>query len=151
MFVGIEMTPILRKSKEAGKHVVKSSRYHDKRPIGSSRFLRRGGRGRKLFLTSRSRLASLARGSQDIAGNHRSSRDHSYRYTPWFSRGDSPYTKYDYSIINYWWHLKLYNEQVIFKKFFNIIMLQFNVNNLKLIILHIRKLKLVSYKGKYKS
>lgn len=90
---GIEMTPILRKSKEAGKHVVKSSRYRDKRPIGSSRFLRRGGRGRKLFLTSRSRLASLARGSQDITGNHRSSRDHSYRYTPWFNRGDSPYTK----------------------------------------------------------
>lgn len=86
---GIEMTPILRKSKEAGKHVVKSSRYRDKRPISSSRFLRRG-RGRRLFLTSRSRLASLARGS---AGDHRGSRDHSYRYTPWFNRGDSPYTK----------------------------------------------------------
>jgi len=97
VFTGIEMTPILRKSKEAGKHVVKSSRYRDKRPIGSFRFLRRGGRGRKLFLTSRSRLASLAR-SQDVTGNHRSSRDHSYRYTPWFNRGDSPYTKYDYLI-----------------------------------------------------
>jgi len=107
------MTPILRKSKEAGKHVVKSSRYRDKRPIGSSRFLRRGGRGRKLFLTSRSRLASLARGSQDITGNHRSSRDHSYRYTPWFNRGDSPYTKYLISII----HLKLYNIHLIVLKF----------------------------------
>ncbi|XP_050461619.1 YTH domain-containing protein 1 [Cataglyphis hispanica] len=90
---GIEMTPILRKSKEAGKHVVKSSRYRDKRPISSSRFLRRGGRGRRLFLTSRSRLASLARGSHGVAGDHRGSRDHSYRYTPWFNRGDSPYTK----------------------------------------------------------
>jgi len=89
------MTPILRKSKEAGKHVVKSSRYRDKRPISSSRFLRRGGRGRRLFLTSRSRLASLARGSHGVAGDHRGSRDHSYRYTPWFNRGDSPYTKYD--------------------------------------------------------
>ncbi|XP_072763060.1 YTH domain-containing protein 1 isoform X2 [Anoplolepis gracilipes] len=89
---GIEMTPILRKSKEAGKHVVKSSRYRDKRPINNSRFLRRGGRGRRLFLTSRSRLASLARGSHGVGGDHRGSRD-SYRYTPWFNRGDSPYTK----------------------------------------------------------
>lgn len=97
-FTGIELTPILRKSKEAGKHVTKSSRYRDNKPINNSRFLRRGGRGRRLFLTSRSRLASLARSSHGIAGDHRSSRDHP-RYTPWFSRGDSPYTKYDFNLI----------------------------------------------------
>ncbi|XP_014474127.1 PREDICTED: YTH domain-containing protein 1 isoform X1 [Dinoponera quadriceps] len=89
---GIEMTPILRKSKEAGKNVTKSSRHRDNKPINNSRFSRRSGRGRRLFLTSRSRLASLARSSHGMA-DHRSSRDHSHRYTPWFNRGDSPYTK----------------------------------------------------------
>lgn len=94
------MTPILRKSKEASKHVTKSSRtYRDNRPINSSRFLRRGGRGRRLFLTSRSRLASLARGSHGLGGDHRGSRDHPHRYTPWFNRGDSPYSKYDHILI----------------------------------------------------
>ena len=84
------MTPILRKSKEAAKHVVKptgGSRSHRSRTvISSSRFIRTRGRGRKLFLTSRSRLASLAR-SGHLPSNHRSShRDH-HRY-PWFNRGD---------------------------------------------------------------
>ncbi|XP_015171044.1 PREDICTED: YTH domain-containing protein 1 [Polistes dominula] len=93
---GIEMTPILRKSKEAAKHIIKSTRsYRDTRPINNnnSRFLRSRGRGRRLFLTSRSRLASLARGSHLSSGEHRGSRDHHHRYTSWFNRGDSPYTK----------------------------------------------------------
>lgn len=94
MCVGIEMTPILRKSKEAGKNKTKFSRYRAKKPISSSRFLRRSGRGRRLFLTSRSRLASLARSSHGT-GDHRSSRDNSHRYAPWIIRGSSPYTKYD--------------------------------------------------------
>lgn len=91
------MTPILRKSKEAAKHVTKSSRsYRDNRAVNnSSRFLRsRGGRGRRLFLTSRSRLASLARGSYLAGNDHRGSRDHHHRYATWFNRGDSPYSKY---------------------------------------------------------
>lgn len=94
------MTPILRKSKEAAKHIAKSSRtYRDNRPVNSSsRFLRtRGGRGRRLFLTSRSRLASLARGNHLGSSDHRSLRDHHHhhhhRYSSWFSRGDSPYSK----------------------------------------------------------
>ncbi|XP_035718955.1 YTH domain-containing protein 1-like [Vespa mandarinia] len=96
---GIEMTPILRKSKEAAKHIIKSTRsYRDSRPISNnSRFLRTRGRGRRLFLTSRSRLASLARGSHLSSGEHRGSRDHHHhhhhRYTNWFNRGDSPYSK----------------------------------------------------------
>lgn len=91
------MTPILRKSKEAAKHIIKSTRsYRDSRPISNnSRFLRTRGRGRRLFLTSRSRLASLARGSHLSSGEHRGSRDHHHRYTSWFNRGDSPYSKYD--------------------------------------------------------
>ncbi|KAI4487068.1 hypothetical protein M0802_012057 [Mischocyttarus mexicanus] len=92
---GIEMTPILRKSKEAAKNIIKSTRsYRDTRPINNnnSRCLRRG-RGRRLFLTSRSRLASLARGSHLSSGEHRGSRDHHHRYTNWFNRGDSPYTR----------------------------------------------------------
>ncbi|XP_012274241.1 YTH domain-containing protein 1 isoform X2 [Orussus abietinus] len=92
---GIEMTPILRKSKDAAKYVTRSSRSHrDSRQLTSnSRILRiRGGRrGRKLFLTSRSRLASLAR-SGLAHGDHRSSRDR--RYSAWFGRGDSPYSNY---------------------------------------------------------
>lgn len=93
---GIEMTPILRKSKEAGKHVSKSSRsYRDRIGNGGgggggSRFLRSRGRGRRLFLTSRSRLASLARAGH--LPDHRSSRDH-HRYQSWFGRSDSPYSK----------------------------------------------------------
>ncbi|XP_046753657.1 YTH domain-containing protein 1 [Diprion similis] len=94
---GIEMTPILRKSKEASKNVVRTSRsYRDNsRVVNNSRFLRsRGsGRGRRLFLTSRSRLASLARGHIHPSGDHRGSRDHHQRYPSWFSRGDSPYSK----------------------------------------------------------
>lgn len=97
---GIEMTPILRKSKEAIKHIAKSSRtYRDNRPVNSSsRFLRsRGGRGRRLFLTSRSRLASLVRGNQLGGNEHRGLRDHHHhyhhRYPSWFTRGDSPYSK----------------------------------------------------------
>ncbi|XP_066586290.1 YTH domain-containing protein 1 [Prorops nasuta] len=86
---GIEMTPILRKSKEAAKYVIKPSRAHRERP-NHLRFLRTRGRGRRLFLTSRSRLASLARGSH--LSDHRGSRDH-HRYSSWFSRGDSPYSK----------------------------------------------------------
>ena len=95
---GIEMTPILRKSKEAAKHIMKSSRsIRDNRPVNSgSRFLRsRGGRGRRLFLTSRSRLASRARGSHLAGNEHRGSRDHHHhhRYASWFNRSDSPYSK----------------------------------------------------------
>lgn len=93
------MTPILRKSKEAAKHIMKSSRsFRDNRPVNSgSRFLRsRGGRGRRLFLTSRSRLASRARGSHLAGNEHRGSRDHHHhhRYASWFNRSDSPYSKY---------------------------------------------------------
>lgn len=92
------MTPILRKSKEAGKTKTRTHRdsSRDVRPIGNNttRFLRiRGGRGgRRLFLTSRSRLASLARNNMlnDARG---SSRDHHHRYSNWFGRGDSPYSK----------------------------------------------------------
>lgn len=86
------MTPILRKSKEAGKHVSKSSRsYRDRIGNGGgSRFLRSRGRGRRLFLTSRSRLASLARAGH--LPDHRNSRDH-HRYQSWFGRSDSPYSK----------------------------------------------------------
>ncbi|XP_015587583.1 YTH domain-containing protein 1 [Cephus cinctus] len=97
---GIEMTPILRKSKEAAKNVTKSSRnYRENRPTTNSRFLRSrgGGRGRRLFLTSRSRLASLARGGHLPSGDHRGSRDHHHhhhhRYPSWFNRADSPYSK----------------------------------------------------------
>nr|XP_003708670.2 PREDICTED: YTH domain-containing protein 1-like [Megachile rotundata]XP_012153579.1 PREDICTED: YTH domain-containing protein 1-like [Megachile rotundata]XP_012153580.1 PREDICTED: YTH domain-containing protein 1-like [Megachile rotundata] len=100
---GIEMTPILRKSKEAAKHIIKSRSYRDNRPVNTgSRFLRsRGARGRRLFLTSRSRLASLARGSYLPANEHRGSRDHHHhhhhhRYATWFNRSDSPYSKYVY-------------------------------------------------------
>lgn len=91
------MTPILRKSKEAAKHIMKSRSYRDNRPVNNShRFLRsRGGRGRRLFLTSRSRLASLARGSHLGSNEHRGSRDHHHhRYATWFNRSDSPYSKY---------------------------------------------------------
>ncbi|XP_058792442.1 YTH domain-containing protein 1 [Phymastichus coffea] len=85
---GIEMTPILRKSKEASKNVVKSiNRNHrDTRSVITSRFIRTRGRGRRLFLTSRSRLASLARGGH-LPNDRRNSRDH-HRYTGWFNRGD---------------------------------------------------------------
>lgn len=96
------MTPILRKSKEAAKHITKSRSYRDNRPVNSSpRFLRsRGGRGRRLFLTSRSRLASLARGSHLAGNEHRGSRDHHHhRYATWFNRSDSPYSKYVYVLI----------------------------------------------------
>lgn len=94
--LGIEMTPILRKSKEAAKHIMKSRSHRDNRPVNSSpRFLRsRGGRGRRLFLTSRSRLASLARGNHLGGNDHRGSRDHHHhRYPAWFNRSDSPYSK----------------------------------------------------------
>ncbi|XP_043284069.1 YTH domain-containing protein 1 isoform X2 [Venturia canescens] len=98
---GIEMTPILRKSKEAAKHVVKGSRRSrsNRPPVSGSRFLRTrgGGRGgRRLFLTSRSRLASLARGGHLSSMDPRGTRDHHHhhhRYQNWFSRGDSPYSK----------------------------------------------------------
>lgn len=85
------MTPILRKSKEAAKNVVKSSsRNHRDRTVITSRFIRTRGRGRRLFLTSRSRLASLARGGH-LSSDHRNSRDQ-HRYSSWFNRGD--YSKY---------------------------------------------------------
>ncbi|XP_034946843.1 YTH domain-containing protein 1 [Chelonus insularis] len=88
---GIEMTPILRKSKEAAKNVVKvSRRVRNGRPVGISRFLRTRGSGRggrRLFLTSRSRLASLARSG--YASDQRPG-DYNHRY--WFSR-DSSYAK----------------------------------------------------------
>ncbi|XP_011299102.1 YTH domain-containing protein 1 [Fopius arisanus] len=93
---GIEMTPILRKSKEAAKNVVKTSRRtRITRPVGiSSRFLRtRGGArgGRRLFLTSRSRLASLARSGH--LPDQRGPGDYNHRYSSWFNRGDSSYSK----------------------------------------------------------
>ena len=85
------MTPILRKSKEAGKNITKSSRnFRDRSGNVSSRFIRSRGRGRRLFLTSRSRLASLARAGH--LPDHRGSRDH-HRYPSWFGRGDSSYSK----------------------------------------------------------
>ena len=82
------MTPILRKSKEAAKSVVKSakSNHRDARSMITSRFLRSRGRGRKLFLTSRSRLASLARGGH-LHSERRGIRDH-HRYHNWFGRGE---------------------------------------------------------------
>ncbi|KAK0088187.1 hypothetical protein PV325_012854 [Microctonus aethiopoides] len=93
---GIEMTPILRKSKEAAKHVTKTRRTRVTRPVGASRFLRTrgsGGRGgRRLFLTSRSRLASLARNGH-LPPDQRGSSDYNHRYSNWFSRGDSSYSK----------------------------------------------------------
>lgn len=116
------MTPILRKSKEAAKHIMKSSRsYRDNRPINSgSRFLRsRGGRGRRLFLTSRSRLASLARGSHLAGNDHRGSRDHhtlvSVRYASWFNRSDSPYSKYS---VQYKMYHDLLSSSVLIIMFF---------------------------------
>ncbi|XP_014215728.1 YTH domain-containing protein 1 [Copidosoma floridanum] len=93
---GIEMTPILRKSKESAKRVVKPTirNHHENRTVITPRFIRTRGRGRRLFLTSRSRLASLARGSR-LSSGHRSSRDHHqqphhhhHRYTNWFERGE---------------------------------------------------------------
>uniref|UniRef100_A0ABD2XK69 YTH domain-containing protein n=2 Tax=Trichogramma kaykai TaxID=54128 RepID=A0ABD2XK69_9HYME len=82
---GIEMTPILRKSKEAAKHVVKStSNRHRDRTVITPRFIRTRGRGRRLFLTSRSRLASLARGDH-LGNDHRNHRD-AHRYPGWFNR-----------------------------------------------------------------
>lgn len=98
------MTPILRKSKDASKNITKDRTVRRSRsirpPIGASRFLRTrgGGRGgRRLFLTSRSRLASLARGGHLPVGDHRGPRDlhHHHRYPTWFNRADSPYSKYD--------------------------------------------------------
>lgn len=95
------MTPILRKSKEAAKHVIKpAGKTRNNRPVGSisqSRFLRtRGGgvrgNGRRLFLTSRSRLASLARSGH--LNDHRGhTGDYNHRYGNWFNRGDSMYSK----------------------------------------------------------
>lgn len=102
----IEMTPILRKSKEAAKNVIKpiGNKTRNHRPVGSiggPRFLRsrggvRGGGvggngGRRLFLTSRSRLASLARGGH--LGDHRGHNDYNPRYGNWYNRGDSSYSK----------------------------------------------------------
>ncbi|KAJ8688254.1 hypothetical protein QAD02_024049 [Eretmocerus hayati] len=81
---GIDMTPILRKSKEAAKHVVKSTNRNHHRTVITPRFIRTRGRGRKLFLTSRSRLASLARAGQ--FPDYRNQRD--YRGSTWFHRGD---------------------------------------------------------------
>ncbi|XP_001604858.2 YTH domain-containing protein 1 [Nasonia vitripennis] len=87
---GIEMTPILRKSKEAAKYVVKpvTRNHRENRTVITSRFIRTRGRGRRLFLTSRSRLASLARGGH-LADHHRNARDH-HRYSSWFNRGEYP-------------------------------------------------------------
>ncbi|KAH0533748.1 YTH domain-containing protein 1 [Cotesia glomerata] len=88
---GIEMTPILRKAKEAAKNVVKSPRrIRNGRPVMTTRFLRTRGNargGRRLFLTSRSRLASLAR-----SGYGPDRGDYNHRYPNWFNR-DSPYSK----------------------------------------------------------
>lgn len=98
---GIEMTPILRKSKEAAKNVTKPRRTAashnnntNSRPVGGSRFLRTRGNargGRRLFLTSRSRLASLARSGH--LQDHRGPGDYNHRYSNWFNRGDPPYSK----------------------------------------------------------
>lgn len=89
---GIEMTPILRKAKEAAKNVVKSPRrIRNGRPVMTTRFLRTRGNargGRRLFLTSRSRLASLAR-----SGYGPDRGDYNHRYPNWFNR-DSPYSKF---------------------------------------------------------
>lgn len=95
LHLGIEMTPILRKSKEAAKNVVKTSRRtRVTRPVGVSRFLRtRGGArgGRRLFLTSRSRLASLARSGH--LPDQRGPSDYNHRYPTWFNQRDSTYSK----------------------------------------------------------
>lgn len=85
-FAGVRMTPILRKSKEAAKFVVKSSKNpREPRPM-NPRFMRSRGRGRKLFLTSRSRMASLARGRSYSSSDRRHPRDSHSRYPSWFNR-----------------------------------------------------------------